>query len=161
MTRTGGNLIYQPTLERKEIKDHHHQGGDGRERGGRKGREGRGREEKGEGEKSISNTNVFCLSGERTMEVSISTQTCSSGKFIVTGYFTKLFAGPVEESPGTLTQGAPDFPGGSSRFGIEPKDVLLRPFIVRPPLPPPRCRTWFQSHTLRLPIALRWFFATP
>jgi hypothetical protein len=132
----------------------------GRE-GGEKGEKGEGERRKEREKKCISNTNVFCLSGERTMEVSISTQTCSSGKFIVTGYFTKLFAGPVEESPGTLTQGAPDFPGGSSRFGIEPKDVLLRPFIVRPPLPPPRCRTWFQSHTLRPPIALRWFFATP
>jgi hypothetical protein len=44
--------------------------------------------------------------------------------FITAGPITKLFAGGdgTREEPGTLTQGAPVFPG-SSRLGIEPKTV--------------------------------------
>jgi len=43
--------------------------------------------------------------------------------FITAGPITKLFAwggDGTREEPGTLTQGAPVFPG-SSRLGIEPK----------------------------------------
>ena len=40
--------------------------------------------------------------------------------FITAGPITKLFACGTREEPGTLTQGAPVFPG-SSRLGIEPK----------------------------------------
>ena len=39
--------------------------------------------------------------------------------FITAGPITKLFACGTREEPGTLTQGAPVFPG-SSRLGIEP-----------------------------------------
>ena len=40
--------------------------------------------------------------------------------FITAGPITKLFVCGTREEPGTLTQGAPVFPG-SSRLGIEPK----------------------------------------
>ncbi len=52
--------------------------------------------------------------------------------FITAGPFTKLCAGTREE-PGTLTQGAPVFPG-SSRLGIEPKTPgwLVQDSTTRP-----------------------------
>jgi hypothetical protein len=56
--------------------------------------------------------------------------------FITAGPITKLFAGGgggewsgTREEPGTLTQGAPVFPG-SSRLGIEPTGQLeTEPFF--------------------------------
>jgi hypothetical protein len=63
---------------------------------------------------------------------------CLVGKcvcFITAGPITKLFAwgGGIREEPGTLSQGAPVFPG-SSRLGIEPKTPgwLVQDSTTRP-----------------------------